>query len=130
MANGDDNKFEVKFVEELPKISRKSESGVWVERLAPLRENPGLWAQIYGPTKGSPHAQVNNLRGGSAAGINPDDYEFSGRQVATDETDEEGNPVKEGYVFARYLTDEQKAERDQKKAEREAKKAEKEAANA
>jgi hypothetical protein len=122
----ENGKYEVKFVDELPKIARNVDSGVWVERLQPLRDNPGKWAQIYATEPGkSPHAQVNNLKGGNAAGINPDDYEFKGRSVATGETDEDGKPVKQGLVFARLLTDEQKAERDQKRAEREAKKAEK-----
>jgi hypothetical protein len=112
-------KHEVVFVDELPKIARNVDSGVWVERLKPLRDNPGKWAQIYVTEPGkAPHAQVNNLKGGNAAGINPDDYEFKGRSVATGETDEEGNAIKQGVVFGRFLTDEQKVERDKEKAEK------------
>lgn len=133
----------IEFVDELPKIERSVESGVWVERLKPLRERPGQWARVYGPTN-SPHALVNNLRSGNAAGIKADEYQFAGRTISTGRTvsqpvpgdpaedevnedghllDEDGNVVteevaeKEGYVFAKFLTDEERAERDAKRAE-------------
>lgn len=109
---------EIEFVDELPKIHRQVDGGVWVDRLAPLRERPGSWAKVYGPTK-NPHALVNNLRSGSAAGIDPDEFGFSGRMLpAPDDVDEDKvEDGKTGYVFAKFLTDEERAERD---AEREA----------
>lgn len=138
---------EIEFVDELPKIERSVESGVWVKRLSILRENPGRWAKVYGPTN-SPHALVNNLRSGNAAGVNPDEFTFAGRTHSTgntveqpvkgdpaegEEVDEDGNlldddgnvvteevPEKEGYVYAMFLTPEQRAERDAKRAEKEA----------
>lgn len=137
----------IEFVDELPKIERSVESGVWVERLKPLRDNPGRWAKVYGPTN-SPHALVNNLRSGSAAGINADEFQFAGRTISTGRTvtepvkgdpedgdpvneeghllDEDGNvvtedvPEKHGFVYAKFLTDEERAERDAKRAERNA----------
>ena len=136
---------EIEFVDELPKIERSVESGVWVKRLAVLREHPGQWARVYGPTN-SPHALVNNLRSGNAAGINPDEFQFAGRTISTGNTvtqpvqgdpddgepvdedgnllDDEGNivteevPEKDGYVYAKFLTDEERAERDAKRAEK------------
>lgn len=136
-----DTAVEIEFLDELPKIERSVESGVWVSRLAPLRDNPGRWAKVYGPTN-SPHALVNNLRSGSAAGINPDEFQFAGRMISTGNTvtqpvkgdpetddvnedghvvDEDGNVVleevaeKEGYVYAKFLTDAERAERDAKR---------------
>jgi hypothetical protein len=89
----------IEFVDELPKVQRKVESGVWVKRLNPLREQPGRWARVFGPTN-APHAQINNLRSGSAAGVNPDEFEFKGRMLLTEDGE------KQGYVFARYIEDE------------------------
>lgn len=129
---------EITFVDELPTIERTVTSGVWVERLAPLRENPGKWARVYGPTN-SPHALVNNLRTGNAAGVNGDEFQFAGRMLGTgkmvDVLDDEGNPtgaqeeVKEGYVYAKFLTAEERKERDKERRarERQAAKAEAEA---
>lgn len=130
---------EIEFVDELPKATRNVTSGVWVERLAPLRERPDQWAKVFGPTN-SPHAIVSNLKNGGAAGIVPDDFEFAGRNLPTGNmvteavTDEDGNetgetrevPEVEGYVYARFLSEQGKAERDQREAERAAKRAEKE----
>ena len=146
MSATDVNDTGIEFVDELPKIERSVESGVWVKRLEPLRDNPGRWAKVYGPTN-SPHALVNNLRSGNAAGINADEYQFAGRTQATGRTveqpvkgdpaegddvdengyllDEDGNVVteevaeKEGFVFAKFLTDAERAERDAKRAEAE-----------
>ena len=101
---------EIEFVDELPKIHRKVEGGVWVERLEPLRNHPGRWAKVYGPTK-NPHALVNNLRSGSAAGIDGDEFQFSGRMLPN----EDGEKV--GYVFAKFLTPEERAERAEGGAE-------------
>lgn len=140
-----ENSTEIEFVDELPKIERSVESGVWVKRLAALRERPGQWARVYGPTN-SPHALVNNLRSGNAAGINPEEFQFAGRTISTgnmvtqnvqgdpaegEPTDEDGNlldddgnvvteevPEKEGYVYAKFLTSDERAERDAKRAER------------
>lgn len=112
---------EIEFVDELPKIHRQVEGGVWVDRLAPLRDRPDQWAKVYGPTK-NPHALVNNLRSGSAAGIDADEFQFSGRMLpAPDGVDEDKvEDGKTGYVFARFLTDETRAELEAEKAEREA----------
>ena len=96
---------EIVFVDELPKIERQHESGVWAKRLAQLRERPDTWARVFGPTN-SPHAQISNIRNGLAAGVDPDEFDFAGRMVTTDEVDEDGKPVKEGYVFAKYVSDE------------------------
>lgn len=117
---------EIKFVDELPRISRTVESGVWVERLAPLYDHQGQWAQVYGPTN-NPHAVINNLRSGNAAGVEADDFSFAGRVLGTSvevdsETGEE-KEVNEGYVFARYDTDEQRAERIAKQRQRAEKRA-------
>lgn len=101
---------DIEFLDELPKIHRKVESGVWVKRLQPLRDNPGKWAKVYGPTN-SPHALVNNLRGGSAAGIDADEFQFAGRMLPTGETDEDGNPTKAGFVFAKFLTEDEREAR-------------------
>lgn len=122
MSTTDTVNTEIEFVDELPRISRTVESGVWVERLAPLKDNQGKWARVYGPTA-NPHALVNNLRSGSAAGIDPDEFSFAGRNLPTGEEDEDGEPVTEGYVFARFDTPEQREERERKQAERAAKRA-------
>jgi hypothetical protein len=123
-------------LEELPKITRGGdESGVWVDRLEPAIENPGKWVAVFGPVD-NPHPTVNNLRRGAAAGVVPNDYEFAGRtfEVADEDgdplLDDDGEPIREGYVFARLLTDEQKAERDAKAAEAESEVAEEEATEA
>lgn len=122
MSTTDTVNTEIEFVDELPRISRTVEAGVWVERLAPLKDNEGRWARVYGPTA-NPHALVNNLRSGSAAGIDPDEFSFAGRNLPTGEEDEDGEPVTEGYVFARFDTPEQRQEREQKQRERAAKRA-------
>jgi len=115
---------EIEFVDELPKIDRKRESGVWVERLEPLRDNVMRWAKVYGPTK-NPHAVIANVTNGAAGVDDIDWFEFAGRTFETEETEvnEEGEevPVREGYVFARYMDDERKVERDQELAEKRAK---------
>jgi hypothetical protein len=119
----------VEFVDELPTIKRGGrESGVWAERLEPLRDNPMRWAKVYGPTK-NPHAVIANVQNGSVAGVpDAERFEFAGRTLLTGETDEEGNEVREGYVFARLMDEERQAEREQeiaeKRAKREARKAE------
>jgi len=111
-------------LDDLPKITRGGdESGVWVDRLEPAISNPGKWVAVHGPVD-NPHPTVNNLRRGAAAGVSPDDYEFAGRTFEVEDPDnegeplldEEGEPVREGYVFARLLTEEQKAERDAEEA--------------
>ena len=116
------------FVDELPTVKRKGrESGVWKERLEPLYDHQGQWAKVYGPTN-NPHAVINNVRQGNAAGIDADEFSFAGRILGTDtvvdeETGEE-KEVKEGYVYARYDTDKQRAEREEKQAKRAAARAE------
>lgn len=86
--------------EEPPKIERTHDSeGVWVKRLEPLKEHPGKWARVYGPLK-NPAPVVTNLNSGKAKGINPGEWHFAGRKV-------DG----QGYLFAIYLTDEQRAEK-------------------
>jgi hypothetical protein len=117
------DEFEIEFVDELPKISRNVESGVWAKRLAPLEDHVGQWAKVYGPTN-NPHAVINNIRSGNAAGVDQERYSFSGRVLGTHtEVDEETGEeveVKEGYVFARLDTPEQREEREAKQAERKA----------
>lgn len=119
----------------LPKIERRVEHGVWVKRLKPLHDNPGRWAKVYGPCK-APHGTVSTLNRGEAAGVDPSLYEFAGRNIVrTDENgeaieeqvlDEDGNPtgetevVKDGFVFARFLTPEQREAKAQAEAEAEA----------
>ena len=124
---------EIEFVDELPKIDRKRESGVWVERLEPLRDNVMRWAKVYGPTK-NPHAVIANVTNGAAGVDDIDWFEFAGRTFETEETEvnEEGEevPVREGYVFARYMDDERKVERDQELAEKRAKRDAREAEKA
>lgn len=123
---------DVEFVDELPTIERKRESGVWGERLEPLRENVMRWAKVYGPTK-NPHAVIANVTSGNAAGV-PDLewFEFAGRTQPTGNTvqNEEGEDVeeREGYVFARFMDPERKAERDEELEEKRRKRAEREAA--
>ena len=117
MAEFDAAKDGPVFVDELPTVKRKGREGsrVWADRLEPLKDFPGKWAQVYGPTP-NPHALINNVRQG-AAGVDPDEYSFSGRVLDTvTEVDEEGNEkeVKQGYVFARFDTPEQRAEREEK----------------
>jgi hypothetical protein len=116
---------DVVFVDELPKISRNVESGVWVERLAPLEDNVGKWAQVYGPTP-NPHAVINNLRSGNAAGVEAEKYSFAGRILDTvTELNDEGEEVevKQGYVYARLDTPEQAEERIAKQRQRAEKRA-------
>jgi len=108
---------EIEFVDELPKIDRKRESGVWAERLSPLRDNPMRWAKVYGPTR-NPHAVIANVANGTVSGVeDADRFEFRGRTEATGETTTnrkgEEVEVREGYVFARYMDDERYAERQQ-----------------
>ena len=95
------------FVSDVPNVTRKSDGGEWAKRLEFLSEAPGQWAVVHKTGDKVPHPTVNTLRQGRAAGVDPDDYEFVGRTI-------EG----EGHVFARLLTDEQKAERDAKAAEK------------
>lgn len=113
----------IEFVDELPKVSRTREGGgKWAERLEPLVDNQGKWAKVFGPTP-NPHATVNNLRSGNVAtgDIDPDDFSFAGRILGEhEEENEEGETVvvKEGYVFARYDTPEQRAEREEAQRKR------------
>jgi len=116
------------FVDELPTVKRKGrESGVWKERLEPLYERQGEWAKVYGPTN-NPHAVINNVRQGNAAGIDAEDFSFAGRILDTitevDEETGEEKEVKEGYVYARYDTPDQRVEREEKQAKRAAARAE------
>ena len=124
---------EIEFVDELPKIDRKRESGVWVERLEPLRDNVMRWAKVYGPTK-NPHAVIANVTNGAAGVDDIDWFEFAGRTFESEETelDEDGNevPVREGYVFARYMDEDRKDERDQELADKRAKRESREAEKA
>ncbi|MCA1807333.1 MAG: hypothetical protein LC687_05735 [Actinobacteria bacterium] len=115
--------MEIEFVDELPTIQRAHrESGVWVERLEPLRDRPMAWAKVYGPTK-NPHAVIANVTGGNVAGLDDADwFEFAGRTLGT-EQDEDGNDVPQGYVFARLMDAERKEERDAELAEKRAKRA-------
>jgi len=131
------NMAEIEFVDELPSIQRGSrESGVWKERLEPLlnEDARGRWAKVYGPTQ-NPHAVINNVRN-NAAGIDAELFSFAARSNPVE--DDEGNPVyltdkdgniktnkkgeqvqkQDGYVFARFDTDEQRAEREAKQAQR------------
>lgn len=118
MANGN-GEMEIEFLDEgLPTIQREGrESGVWVERLDPVKGRPGTWAKVYGPVN-NPHPVVNNLRRGNAAGIDPSEWDFAGRTFpVTDEdgnvkVDEDGEEIRQGFVYAMFLTDEQRAERD------------------
>lgn len=114
----------VEFVDELPTIKRSGrESGVWAERLEPLREPENLmrWAKVYGPTK-NPHAVIANVQNGSVAGVpDAERFEFAGRTLPTGEVDEDGNEVREGYVFARLMDEDRQAEREQELAEKRAK---------
>jgi len=128
---------DIEFVDELPTIERKRESGVWAERLDPLRDNPMRWAKVYGPTK-NPHAVIANVTNGNVAGVDDVEwFEFAGRTQPTGETEvnDEGEEVevREGYVFARYMDADRKDERDQelaaKRAAREARLAEKSQTN-
>ena len=41
--------FRIRFVDELP-LPQASGRGVWLERLQPLTEQPGRWAQVYQAT--------------------------------------------------------------------------------
>lgn len=113
--------IQIEFVDELPTIQRGTrESGVWAERLEPLRERPMAWAKVFGPTK-NPHAVIANVANGSVAGVpDADWFEFAGRTLGV-ETDDEGNEVPQGYVFARLMDEERKAERDAELAEKRAK---------
>ena len=113
---------EIIFFDELPKAQRASrDNGVWVERLKPVRENQGKFGLVYKTGDKSPHAVVNNLRQGNAAGIDPAEWTFSARVDKT----------QGGLVFARFDTPEQRAEREAEQAKRrearEAAKAKKEA---
>jgi len=127
----------IEFVDELPTIQRGTrDSGVWAERLEPLREDANLmrWAKVYGPTK-NPHAVIANVQNGSVAGV-PDSewFEFAGRTLGTEtevdpETGEEVE-VPQGYVFARRMNEERKAERDKELAEKRAKRSKAEKAKA
>ena len=112
---------EIEFVDELPTIQRGTrESGVWAERLEPLRDRPMAWAKVYGPTK-NPHAVIANVQNGSVAGVEDADwFEFAGRTLGVEE-DEDGNEVPQGYVFARMMDEDRKAERDLELAEKRAK---------
>lgn len=109
----------IEFVDELPSIHRTRDGGVWVDRLEPLKDHQGQWAKVYGPTK-NPHALVNNLRQGSAAGIDPSEYTFAGRMLPAgdDVPEDKQEDGKTGYVFARFDTPDQRAEREAKEAER------------
>lgn len=112
---------EIEFVDELPTIQRGTrDSGVWGERLEPLRDRPMAWAKVYGPTK-NPHAVIANVANGSVAGVEDADwFEFAGRTLGVEE-DEDGNEVPQGYVFARMMDEERKLERDAELAEKRAK---------
>lgn len=117
---------QIEFVDELPKVSRQREGGGrWAELLRPLYndENRGKWAKLDGPTN-NPHATVNNLRSGNVAtgDIDVKDFTFAGRILGTHtevdtETGEEVE-VKEGYIFGRYDTPEQREEREEQQAKR------------
>jgi hypothetical protein len=118
---------ELKFVDEIPKARRGSASGgpsVWAERLKPLLDHQGRVAEVYGPTN-NPHATINNIRQQEDRlredGVDLKDFTLSGRVLGTEvTTDEEGNEkeVKQGFVYARFDTPEQRQEREQKEAKR------------
>lgn len=113
----------VEFVDELPTIQRGArDGGVWADRLAPLRDNPMKWAKVFGPTK-NPHAVIANVQNGVSGVDDVENFEFAGRTLGT-EKDEEGNEVPQGYVFARLMDEERKAERQKELAEKRAKAAE------
>ena len=127
---------EIEFVDELPTIERKREggTGVWAERLEPLRDNVMKWGKVFGPTK-NPHAVIANVTNGNVAGVPDVDYfEFAGRTFETGEVeeDEDGNetPVREGWVFARYMDENRYEERQAELAEKRAKREAREAAKA
>ena len=103
-----------------PKITKQASGGpsVWSKRLEPLRDHPDEWARVDGPVK-SPHPKVNAIR--NSLGDEADDFEFTARQVPTGEVDEDGEAVTEGYIWARFLSEETKPEvQERREARREA----------
>lgn len=106
--------IEIEFVDELPKIERRVESGAWVKRLEGLDQRPNTWAKVY--ESKNPHALVNNLNQGNAAGVDPEQYEFKGRTHRDPETGETT-----GYVFARYLEGDERERVNAERNERSAK---------
>ena len=92
-----------------PKVTRERQAdGVWVERLAPLRENPDAWARVYGPVK-NPHPTVNMIR--RSLGDEDENYDIVGRKVDVDGEEQ-------GFVYARFMSEETKAEVLPKRNER------------
>ena len=89
--------------EEPPKVTRGPGAGrpggVWKERLAPLRDNPDQWARVAGPTK-SPSSTANSIK--NSLGDEYDDFQLVSRNL----TDENGED--QGYVYARFMSEETK----------------------
>lgn len=64
---------------------------VWEPRLAPLRDNPGRWANCGDHTSST----ITNLRKGQIAGVDPSEFEFVGRNF-----DKQRNRVT---IYARFV---------------------------
>ena len=77
-----------------PKIPRPINTPKVAARLAPLKERPGEWAKIYGPTKTPDQASswAHALRTGRFVGIPRGEYESTSRFI-------DG----QGWVWARYV---------------------------
>lgn len=103
-----------------PKVTRSSErDGKWDARLAPLRDNPGLWFRVADHERSS-NATTSFLKSGNAKGVDGN-FDFVSRTTDEVITDDEGNPVTDkngveqhyGEVYGIYLTPEQRAEKDE-----------------
>lgn len=120
----------VLFFDDIPTISRNRESatsGKYTSAVNALHSNPGSWGLIVGPIAAAASVAAN-LNSGRAAGVDPEVYEFSARNLTseqatayglptTNEVTEKGEPI-QGYVFGRVMNDEQKVARTETRAKR------------
>lgn len=72
--------------------------GIWVQRLAPLKERPGQWARVYYGPYGTASGSASGLRRGKFHGINT-----PGEQYWEFESRKDPINTDRGSMYARYV---------------------------
>jgi len=96
-----------------PTVTRSHDKdGKWEPILAPLRDYPGQWARVTPEPTTKANATVNFLKSGNAKGVDGN-FDFVSRTTGETVTGDDGKEQSLGHVYAIYLTDEQRAEKDE-----------------
>ena len=96
--------------EATPKITKQRAEGasVWLARLAPLKDDPDEFYRLNQESIENPHQKAAQIR--NSMGDTGDEFEVVARNVPTGgtTTDKDGNevPETEGFVYARWISDE------------------------